>query len=103
MFGDILKELRDDHQDTQATLAEKLVIAKSTISNWEQGKNEPSIEMLCKICDVYNVTADYLLGRTKDDPFLRKKRIDALTEENRRTVKRFETFLLYEQHKRDKK
>ena len=103
MFGDILKELRDDHEDTQASLAAKLDIAKSTVSNWEQGKTEPCIEMLCRICDLYDVTADYLLGRTADDPLLRQKRHEALNDENRRTVRQFENYLLYEQKKKCKK
>lgn len=103
MFSDILKELRADHGHTQADLAEKLGVAKSTVSNWEQNKNEPSFEILCKICELYGATADYLLGRTSDDPLLRKKRINALNEENQRIIKKLELFLLSEQQKESKK
>lgn len=103
LFSDILKELRNDHRHTQADLAALLGVAKSTVSNWEQNKNEPSFEMLCKICDLYDATADYMLGRTSDDPLLRKKRINQLNEDNQRSVKKFESFLLYEQQKETKK
>lgn len=103
MFSDILKELRNDHQHTQADLAALLGVAKSTVSNWEQNKNEPKFEMLCKICDLYDATADYMLGRTADDPLLRKRRINQLTEENQRCVRKFENYLLFEQQKESKK
>ena len=99
LFSDILKELRADHHHTQADLAGLLGVAKSTVSNWEQNKNEPSFEILCRICDLYGATADYMLGRSADDPMLRKKRITSLSEENQRTIRKFENFLLYEQEK----
>ena len=103
MFSDILKELREDNDHTQAELAALLGVAKSTVSNWEQNKNEPSFEVLCKICDLYGTTADYLLGRTADDPLLRKRRIASLSEENQRVIRKFENYLLYEQQKEAKK
>ena len=103
MFSDILKELRADHGHTQADLARELDIAKSTVSNWEQGKNEPSFEMLCKICDLYGITADYILGRTDDDPLLKKRRFEKLSQENQRFIKKLESFLLYEQQNKAKR
>ena len=102
MFSDILKELREDNEHTQADLAKLLGIAKSTVSNWEQKKSRPSFEQLCQICDLYNVTADYLLGRTKDDPLLRKKRFNTLNKENQMIIRKFEKFLLIEQQKQEK-
>ncbi len=102
MFCDILKELREDHQHTQADLADLLGVAKSTVSNWEQKKSQPSFEQLCQICDLYHVTADYLLGRTSDDPLLRKKRYHSLSQENQAFIKKIEKYLLYEQQKEPK-
>ena len=101
LFSDVLKELREDHQHTQADLAKILDVAKSTVSNWEQKKSQPSFDQLCQICDLYDVTADYLLGRTKDDPLLRKKRHNALSSENQIVIRKFEQYLLYEQRKND--
>lgn len=102
MFCEILKELREDHGHTQADLAEKLGVAKSTVSNWEQQKSQPSYELLCKICDLYKVSADYLLGRRGDDIQQKKNRYDMLSEENRLLVRKFELFLISEQHKETK-
>lgn len=103
MFSDILKELRDDHHDTQASFAAKMEVATSTVSNWEQNKSEPSFAQLCKICDLYGVSADYLLGRRVDDPQLKKKRFEALSQENQRLIRKLESFLIYDQKKESNK
>ena len=103
MFSDILKELRADNKHTQADLAKRLGVSKSTVSNWEQNKNEPSFDMLCKICDLYGATTDYLLGRTSDDPLQKKKRHELLNKESKEQVKLFEEFMLYKQQKEAKK
>lgn len=102
MFSDILKELREDKHHTQADLANLLGVAKSTVSNWEQKKCEPSFEQLCRICDIYNATADYLLGRTADDPQRKKKRIDELNEENKSHARSYEDYLLSKQKSGEK-
>jgi len=41
-------------------------IAKSNISRWESGENEPSLAMAKRMCTYYDITADYLLGLTED-------------------------------------
>ena len=102
MFSDILKELREDNHDTQASFAEKMEVATSTVSNWEQNKCEPSFAQLCKICDLYGVSADYLLGRRADDLQQKKKRFEALSQENQRFIRKLETYLLFDQKKESK-
>ena len=57
-----LKELRDRAKITQADLAKALNVAPSTVGMWEQGRNEPSYEMLKKLSAIFNVTTDYLLN-----------------------------------------
>jgi len=64
-----LKQLRKEYKLSQKQVAEILGISESGYGYYEQGRNEPSIEMLNKLADRYNVTIDYLLGRT-DDPTL---------------------------------
>gem|GEM_PF-4716253 len=46
---------------TQEDVAEKLSITRQTISKWERGINEPDIETIVKLADIYNVTIDQLL------------------------------------------
>lgn len=64
MFASKLKHLRKTHKINQVKLAEILGTSQATITFWETGKRIPDVEMLCKIADYFNVTTDYLLGRT---------------------------------------
>jgi len=61
-FGDKVRALRQEKGLTQTQLASKLEITKSTISGYEQSIKSPSVEMLIKLCSLFNVSADYLLG-----------------------------------------
>ena len=63
-FKNVFKRLRTSSGYTQSEMAEKLGIAKSTISMYENGNREPDFETLELIADFFNVDIDYLLGRT---------------------------------------
>ena len=39
-------------------------MAKTTISGYEKGDHQVDPEMICKLCDLFGCTADYLLGRS---------------------------------------
>lgn len=58
-----LKELRTKRGYSQAELAEKLHVSKSTISMIEAGARKPSVEVLELIADFFNVDVDYLRGK----------------------------------------
>lgn len=58
-----LKQLRKDKGKTLKEVAKEIGISLSAYSNYEQGIREPSYDILKKICDYFEVTADYLLGR----------------------------------------
>lgn len=62
-FKDRLKELRKSRGISQAVLAERLGISKSTIGMYETGDIVPSLEMLNAVADFFNVDINYLLGR----------------------------------------
>ena len=51
----------------QRELAAHLGFQPSVLSDWKTGRLRPSVEMISKIADRFNVTTDYLLGKT-DDP-----------------------------------
>ncbi|WP_411163312.1 helix-turn-helix domain-containing protein [Lactobacillus johnsonii] len=68
-FGKTLKERRSQLDLTQQEVAKKLYISRQTISNWENGKSYPDLDMLIKISDVYQVSIDSLL---KEDQKLKK-------------------------------
>lgn len=59
---DRVKELANQRKITIAELERTLHIANGTIGKWD--KQNPSIEPLNKIADYFDVTTDYLLGRT---------------------------------------
>ena len=63
-FGEILADLRKDKGLQQRDLGKKLHIAGSTISSYERGISLPNSDRIIQIADFFNVTTDYLLGRT---------------------------------------
>ena len=63
MFADRVKYLRQSRELNQVQFARKMGVTKQSDSNWENDNIMPSVEMLEKIADFFNVTADYLLGR----------------------------------------
>ena len=64
MLSKRLKELREAKGKSQEELSLFLGIARPTYTNYELGKREPDNEMLQKIANYFNVSTDYLLGRT---------------------------------------
>ncbi|MBE5750781.1 MAG: helix-turn-helix transcriptional regulator [Clostridiales bacterium] len=65
IFAIRLKELRMEKRLTQQQLATTLQTTDDSIYSWEKGRSEPSIAVIRKICDFFEVSADYLLGRTE--------------------------------------
>lgn len=59
-----IRNLREDNDKTQQELADYLHIKQTTYSKYELGKISIPIEVLIKLADYYDVTVDYLLGRT---------------------------------------
>lgn len=60
----ILRSLRESKKLTQADMASILEIERSTYTKYESGKSKPDSVMLKKIADYFEVSVDYLLGRT---------------------------------------
>lgn len=63
-FSKRLKQLRLEKGVTQKQICDWLQLSKNAYGNYEQGIREPSLETFSKLCDFFNVSADYLLGRT---------------------------------------
>lgn len=63
IFPQRLKELRLKKGLTQTELGKKIGIKQNSYSDWESGKNEPSLENLIKLADLLEVSVDLLLGR----------------------------------------
>ena len=63
-FGRVLSELRRSKSLTQRTLAQQLKISQGLLSQYENGTREPGIPFICHVCDYFDVSADFMLGRT---------------------------------------
>lgn len=56
------KELRNKYGYSQKELAEILFVNQTAVSQWERGVTTPNKSSLAKLCDLFDVSADYLLG-----------------------------------------
>lgn len=59
-----IRDLREDNDLTQEQVAEYLGTSQTMYARYERGANELPIRHLMKLCDLYKVSADYILGRT---------------------------------------
>jgi transcriptional regulator with XRE-family HTH domain len=77
---DILKKLCDEQGISINTLEEKIELGKNTLYSWK--KNTPKGSNLIKVADYFDVSTDYLLGRTD------KKRYYDLTEKDEQDIQK---------------
>lgn len=66
MLGNRIKLLRNEQGITQEQLGDYLNLSRSSVKGYENDGVEPSLSVLVKIADVFNVSLDYLLGRTDE-------------------------------------
>lgn len=66
-FKTRIRQLRENKELTQEELAKVIGVSRATLASWEIGRREPDFETASKIADFFDVSVDYLLGRT-DDP-----------------------------------
>ncbi|EIM1819780.1 helix-turn-helix transcriptional regulator [Listeria monocytogenes] len=67
MFGDTLMKLRKSKNLTQSDIAKILGVARTTYSSYEQNRRMPDAEIQIKIADYFDVSLDYLHGRSKNN------------------------------------
>ena len=76
-FAERLHALRQEKGLSQRAVAADLHISQALLSHYENGAREPGLAFVCRACDYYNVSADYLLGRS-DAPMAPTDQIDRL-------------------------
>ncbi|EAF0489197.1 XRE family transcriptional regulator [Listeria monocytogenes] len=92
MFALRIKELRKESKKTQEEMAKILGVAKTTYASYEQAKRMPDVEIQNKIANYFDVSLDYLHGRSRHkninsegftlkEEIDMKKRMDALRED----------------------
>ena len=65
-FPEILSSLRKERSINQRTAAAELGISQALLSHYENGAREPGLGFVCRACDYYGVSADYLLCRSEN-------------------------------------
>ena len=60
-MGDKIKQRRTELNMTQEQLADKLSVSRSTVANWESGRNYPDLQLIASIADVLGLSLDELL------------------------------------------
>lgn len=71
VIADRLKQLRHQKSVTQKAVAQYLGIAEVSLQRFEYGTSKPKLENLISLADYFNVSLDYLVGRT-DNPEINK-------------------------------
>ena len=69
-FGQKLKLARKNKDYTQKDLADEIGAKHNSVSDWENDKNRPDPDTIESICNVLDVSADYLLGTKNPKDFL---------------------------------
>ncbi len=65
-YYEILRELREDKDKTQAEIAAILNITRPQYHLYESGKRQFKLQHLITLCNFYKVSADYILGLPKN-------------------------------------
>lgn len=66
-FPERLRQLREERGVSQAAVGKELKVSRYTVYSYEKGKTDPTLDGLVILADYFDVTLDYLLGRT-DEP-----------------------------------
>ena len=71
MIGNTIRELRKEKKMSQSELGKFIGVSQTTVTAWETGRAEPSSTFVSKLADLFNVSTDYLLGRSdsKKEPY----------------------------------
>ena len=61
MIADTIKKLREQNELTQASLAKRLGITRSSVNAWEMGITVPSTQYVIELANLFDVSTDYIL------------------------------------------
>ena len=64
LWNEKLRQLRKEKGVSQEVAAKELQLSRTCYAGYEQGIREPSLDTLKRICDYFDISADYLIGRT---------------------------------------
>lgn len=87
-----IRDLREDIDLKQSELAQIINTSQQNLSNYEQEKSSPTKDIWIKLADYFNVTTDYLMGKTnnrQNDNFT-----EGLTENEIQDLKKYKEMLI---------
>lgn len=67
LLGERLTDIRKEHNIRQEDLARVLGIDRTAYNAYEKNRSRISVEKLCMLADIYNVSIDWILGRTEKE------------------------------------
>ncbi|MBQ8830209.1 MAG: helix-turn-helix transcriptional regulator [Oscillospiraceae bacterium] len=70
MLFDRIKELRENAGFSQAQLAKKLDVTRSSVNAWEMGLSMPTTQYVVALAKLFHVSSDYLLGLEREKTLL---------------------------------
>lgn len=76
IFGKRLKKLRRERDITMEDMAKELNTTQATLSRYENGRRKPDVDFLDMLSDYFDVSTDYLLGRSDKKNSLEYKQTD---------------------------
>lgn len=77
MICDRIKQLREQAGYSQAQLAKRLDVTRSSVNAWEMGLSMPTTQYVVTLAKLFHVSADYLLGLTASSSIV----LDGFTQE----------------------
>ncbi|WP_291291840.1 helix-turn-helix transcriptional regulator [Enterococcus sp.] len=86
MFPQIIKKLRLEKKLTQQEVADKIGITRPAYTAYEAGKREPDFSMLQVLADLFEVSTDYLLGRSDQRHLYPKVKSDLISSHVDETI-----------------
>jgi transcriptional regulator with XRE-family HTH domain len=95
MYGERIRELRKERGWTMKQLGQRLDVAESTVSGYENEIRRPDLDILLRLSELFNVSVDYLIGRvteTRETPAaynvaIWNGNVESLTEEEAHHLK----------------
>ncbi len=90
-IGSKIIQLRKDNNLSQSQLANKIGVSRTIVGNYERGTNSPSVEILLKIANTFNVSVDFIIGESNlssyDKEILKRiEDIEKLDEETKKNL-----------------
>jgi transcriptional regulator with XRE-family HTH domain len=84
-----IQELRKENGVSQKKLADSLGMSQGNLCDWEKGRSQPDIAMLIALSNFFDVSIDYIVGRSDDYGIIKK--VENLSKEKEFVLKFYDS------------